>query len=149
MLTFKELSDKYLLWCKSHQSIRTHQWYANYLNMFTAYPTVADTDAYQIKPYQVQEWIDSHGDAWGSTYRGGAVVAVKRVYNWAEEMGHGEGNPIKKLKKATAQSRKTYAKEEGVQTFIEAIPATDTFLDLITRIGLGDHSTKQILQSVQ
>lgn len=134
MLNFKELSDKYLLWCKSHQSERTHQWYKNYLDMACAYAEIGSTPAYELKPYHVQEWIDSHGEAWGSTYRGGAVVAVKRVYNWAEMMGHGEGNPIKKLKKATAQSRKTYAKEEGVQAFFAAIPANDSFLDLITFI---------------
>lgn len=132
MLNFKELSDKYLAWCKSHQSIRTHQWYKNYLDMACAYAEIGNTPAYELKPYQVQEWIDSHGEDWGSTYRGGAVVAVKRVYNWAEEMGHGDGNPIKKLKKATAQSRKTYAKQDGVEKFLEAIPAGDSFLDFIT-----------------
>lgn len=132
MLNFKELSDKYLAWCKAHQSNRTHQWYKNYLDMACSYADIGNTPAYELKPYQIQEWIDSHGKDWGSTYRGGAVVAIKRVFNWAEEMGLGEGNPIKRLKKTTAQSRKSYAKQDGVERFFSTIHPTDSFLDFIT-----------------
>lgn len=132
MMTFKELSDKYLDWCFNHQELRTYEWYKNYIYMACAYEGIGDTPAYDLKPYQVQEWIDSHGKDWGSTYRGGAVVAIKRVFNWAEEMGHGEGNPIKKLKKAQAQSRKSYAKQEGVESFFADIHPSDPFHDFIT-----------------
>ncbi len=134
MLTFKELSDKYLVWCATHQAIRTHEWYKNYLGMACSYSGIGNTPAYELKPYQVQEWIDSHGKAWGGNYRGGAVTALKRIYNWAEELGYGEGNPIKKLKRATPQSRKSYAKQDGVERFLSAIQPTDTFFDLITFI---------------
>lgn len=132
MLTFKELSVKYLAWCFNHQELRTYQWYKNYIDAACAYAGIGGTPAYDLKPYQVQEWIDSHGKAWGSTYRGGAVVALKRVFNWAEEMGHGEGNPIKKLKKPTAQRRLSYAKQDGVESFLADIAIADTFHDFIT-----------------
>lgn len=131
MLTFKQLSDKYLAWCKAHQSEHTWEWYNNYLKMFCAHPDVGETLAYSIKPYQVQEWIDSHGEDWGNTYRGGAVVAIKRVYNWAEEMGYGEGNPIRKLKKPPANKRKSYAKQDGVDIFLAHIDIADPFRDLL------------------
>ena len=132
MLTFKELSDKYLDWCFNHKSLRTYEWYKNYIDMACAYQNMGDTPAYDLKPYQVQEWIDSHGAAWGSTYRGNAVVAIKRVFNWSEELGHGEGNPIKRLKKATAQSRKSYAKQDGVEIFLSDIDPKDPFHDFLT-----------------
>lgn len=132
MLTFKELSDKYLTWCKAHQSARTYEWYGNYIAMFCSEPCIADTDAYNIKPYQVQEWIDSHGKDWGTNYQGGAATAIKRIYNWAEDMGYGEGSPIKRLKRAPKQSRKTYAKQDGVESFLADMPASDPFHDFIT-----------------
>lgn len=132
MLTFKELSGKYLDWCFNHQAERTYAWYKNYIDMACAYQSMGDTPAYDLKPYQVQEWIDSHGKDWGSTYRGGAVVALKRVFNWAEEMGHGEGNPIKKLKKPTAQRRLSYAKQDGVESFLADIDPSDSFRDFLT-----------------
>lgn len=131
MTTFRELSQTFLTWCKNHQSPRTCEWYANYLNMFCAHPGIADLPAYDLKPYHVQGWIDSHGNAWGNTYRGGAVIAVKRVFHWAEELGYGEGNPIKKMKKPPADRRKSYAKPDGVQAFLDVISENDPFRDLL------------------
>ena len=131
MITFRELSDKFLVWCKAHQAERTHEWYRNYTSMACAYGNIGDTPAYELKPYQIQEWIDSHGEDWGNNYRGGAVTALKRVFNWAEEMGYGDGNPIKKLKKAPSERRKTYAKQDGVEKFLEAINEKDPFRDLL------------------
>lgn len=37
--------------------------------MACAYSGIGDTSAYELKPYQVQEWIDSHGDAWGKWHK--------------------------------------------------------------------------------
>lgn len=132
MLTFKELSDKFIAWNKNHRSERTGEWYENYLNMFNAYPGVGDTSADQIKPFQVQEWIDSHGDAWGDTYRGGAVIAVKRVYHWGDELGYLTENPVKKMKKPPANRRKSYMKPEDFGTILVHLHPTDPFKDLLT-----------------
>lgn len=129
-LKFPQLSEKFLAWVKAHQEPRTWEWYGNYLNMFCAYPGIAETDAYSLKPYQVQEWIDSHGEKWGNNYRGGAVVAVKRVFNWAEEMGYGEGNPVKKLKKAPPEPRKIYMKPDEYQEVLSKINYSDSFREL-------------------
>lgn len=131
MLTFKELSEKYLSWCKSHQATRTHEWYSGYLEKFIGYPGVADTPCDELKPYQVQEWIDSHGKKWGSTYRGGAVVAVKRVYNWATEQGYVAINPIQKMKKASAQRREIYMTLNDYQDILSHVASTDPFYDFV------------------
>lgn len=130
-LTFVELSNKFLAWCKSHQSPRTHEWYANYLNMFTAYPGIVDIEMMDLKPYHVQEWIDSHGEKWGNNYRGGAAVAVKRVYNWAEEQGYVDNSPIKKLKKPPATRRKIYMKNEDYEAVLRLVAPDDSFRDLL------------------
>ncbi len=132
MLTFEELSSKFLTWCKAHQSEGTHKWYLNYLKMFCAYPGIAALPAYELKPWQVQEWIDSHGARWGANYRGGAVIAVKRVFHWAEELGHGEGNPVKKLKKPSPQRRKIYMKPADYEQMLALIKPGDPFRDLFT-----------------
>lgn len=136
MITFKDLCQKYLAWVKSHQEPRTHEWYANYLDMFCTFPGVAETPAYELKPYQVQEWIDSHGDKWGNNYRGGAIVAVKRVFNWAEELGYGEGNPVKKLKKPSPERRKIYMKPEDYATILSHLDEKDPFRDLVIFVWL-------------
>ncbi len=131
MITFRELSNKFLAWCKSHQEPRTHEWYRNYIDMFNAFNDAGSTEADKLKPYQIQEWIDSHGNKWGSTYRGGAVVAIKRVYNWAEEQGYIENSPIKKMKKDQAQSRKIYMKPEDYEAILSHLKTDDPFRDLL------------------
>lgn len=132
MLNFKDLTEKYLAWCNNHRSPRTAEWYENYLKMLNTYPGIAETPANQIKPWQVQEWIDSHGEAWGDTYRGGAVVAIKRLYHWADELGHMTENPIKKMKKPSAQRRKSYMKPEDYGTLLAHLHSTDPFRDILT-----------------
>lgn len=129
-ITFNSLATKFLAWCESHQSPRTHEWYRGYLNKFMAYPGVADTAAADLKPYQVVEWVDSHGKRWGDTYRGGAIIAVKRVYNWGEELGYVEANPVKKLKKPQAKRREIYMTADDYTNILALIDAKDPFLDL-------------------
>lgn len=132
MLTVSELCSKFLSWSKNHRSPRTTEWYENYLKMLVSHPGISETHADQLKPWQIQEWIDSHGDNWGDTYRGGAAVAIKRVYHWADEMGHMTQNPIKKLKRASAQRRKSYMKPEDFGTLLAHLHETDPFRDLLT-----------------
>lgn len=131
MLTFKELSDKFLVWSKVHRPGRTAEWYENYLKMFVAWPGIAETPAADLKVHQVQEWIDSHGDNWGDNYRGGAVVAIKRVYAWADEQGHMETNPIKKMKKPPSKRRKSYMKPEDYETYLKCMTENDPFRALL------------------
>lgn len=136
MLTFKELSDKFLAWSAIHRPGRTAEWYANYLKMFCAWPGIADLPADELKPYQVQEWIDSHGDKWGDTYRGGAIIAIKRVCHWADELGHMTVNPVKKMKKPQAQRRKTYMKPTDYAAILGNLSGGDPFKDLLTFVWL-------------
>ncbi len=129
-LTFGQLSDKYLAWCKNHKSERTHEWYANYLKMFVKWPNIAEIPIADLKPYHVVEWIDSK-PKWGGNYRRGAIVAIQRVYNWGEEMGYSEINPIKKIKKPTATRREIFMQAEDYQTILSHIGEKSPFRDLV------------------
>lgn len=131
MLTFQELSQKYLAWCKTHRAAKSYEWYKNYLDMFCAWPEIGSTDAYALKPYQVQEWIDSHGDKWGDNYKRGAVIALKRLYNWADELGLGEGNPVKKLKAPSATRRKEFVKQDSYEAILSHLDKDDPFMDFL------------------
>jgi hypothetical protein len=61
---------------------------------------VAGTDnpINHLKPYHVVEYVDAHDD-WRDFYKRGAIVAVQRACNWAEEPGYIDNYPLKKIKK--------------------------------------------------
>ena len=131
-LTVNELVGKYLDWCKRHRAPSTLIWYKGHLESFLAnMREAAELPARDLKPYHVQEWIDGRS-TWGDTHKRGGIVALNRVYNWAEELGYGDANPIKKLKKPTAGRRDNHMQTVDYDALIDLLPLGDPFRDLLT-----------------
>lgn len=130
-ITFKQLVIKYLDWCSKHRSARSYEWYNGHLSGFLRHlGDNSNIPAADLKPFHIVEWVDSH-PKWGDTYRGGAIIAVKRVYNWAEELGYIEASPIKKLKKPTAKRRDNHMRPEDYQNILRHLRDGDPFKDLL------------------
>lgn len=130
-IAFNALVSKYLNWCKVHRAPRSVEWYMGHLRNFMDHlGESADIPALNLKPYHVSDWVDSKS-TWGPTYKGGAIVAVKRVYNWAEEQGYLDVNPIKKLKKPTAKRRESYMTPSDMEIFLSHVAEGDPFRDLL------------------
>src|SRR5262249_31537835 len=90
---------KYLDWCRKDRAPRSAEWYQGHLDGFLAHlGDQALMPATDLKPYHVVEWVDGH-ETWGDTYKRGAIVAVQRALNWAEEMGYLAASPVKRIKK--------------------------------------------------
>jgi integrase len=129
-LTVYGLITKYLAWCGKHRSPRTLEWYTGHLVNFIDYLGDArDTLASELKSYHVIEWIDAQ-TGWGDNYSRGAIVAVQRAYNWAEEMGYFVATPLKKIKKPPAKRRETHMTPEDFQTILAHLVEGDSFRDL-------------------
>jgi integrase len=108
-LTVAEVLDKHLQWCKQHREPRTYEWYHDHCQNFINYnPDVARLAATDLKPFHVIEWCDSHGDKWSNAYRRGAIIAIQRPFNFAEEMGYIAASPIKRIPKPTPQRREQF-----------------------------------------
>ncbi len=127
------LFSKYLAWCKTNRSPRSLEWYENYISKFlrhlgdnTAIP------ALELKPYHIVEWIDSEGTEWGDNYKGGAIIAIKRIYNWAEELGYVDSNPVKKLKKPQSKRRESHMTPVDFQRLVGCLSSDDPFREFIT-----------------
>lgn len=130
-LTLDLLVQKYLAWCKKHRSPRSLEWSEGHLKGFLAHLGEDKAmPATSLKPYHVVEWVDSH-ERWGDTYKGGAIVAVKRLFNWGEELGHVDSNPIKKLKKPQARRRENPMSLEHYQAMLSHLPEGDPFRDVL------------------
>ena len=57
-----------------------------------------------LRPFHVQQWIDSHS-SWGSSYKRGGVTAVMRAFRWAEKLGHIDKSPVRYIEKPKAERR--------------------------------------------
>ena len=122
---------KYLDWCGKHRSPRTKEWYADHLDSFLGHlGESAAMPVTELKPFHVVEWVDNH-ERWGGTYKRGAIVAVQRSMNWAEEMGYIALNPVKKIKKPPAGRRDNPMTPEDFQAIMALIREGDPFRDFI------------------
>jgi integrase len=130
-LTVSALFSKYLAWCQLHRSPRTCEWYANHLGSFLAHlGEAAELPPDGLKPYHVVEWVDAQ-TAWGDTYRRGAISAVQRALNWAEDLGYITATPIKKVPKPQAKRRDNPMSAEDYQSILAFLNAKDPFRDLL------------------
>lgn len=135
-ITFNDLSHKYLAWCDKHRAPRSCEWYKGHIDNFLKFLGANSSMlAKDLKPFHVAEWVDSQ-PTWGPTYKGGAIVAIKRIYNWAIELGYAEINPIAKLKKPTPQRREIYMTKEDFDSILARISSIDPFRDLLRFVWL-------------
>jgi len=130
MITLDSLLTKYLTWCETHRAPRSLEWYSGHIEGFRKFlGDNAHMDCQALKPFHIVEWTDSH-PKWGDTYKGGAIISIKRVYSWAEEMGYIEVNPIKKLKKPTAKRRDNHMKPGDFDNIMAHLREGDPFRDI-------------------
>jgi len=83
-----------------------------------------------LKPFHVIEWADKHPD-WSPAYRRGAIVAIQRPFNWAEELGYVSASPVKKIKKPQPQRRENPVTVEDFATIMGRYADGDPSRDLL------------------
>ncbi len=136
-ITVTALCEKYLAWCQRHRAPRSLEWYEGHIKGFLAHlGDATEMVATDLKPYHIVEWIDSHPN-WGDTYKGGAIVSIKRVYNWADELGYITLNPIKKLKKPQAKRRDNHMTPQDYENLVAQLSEKDPFRDFINFMWLS------------
>lgn len=128
-LTVTELLDKFLDWTQKNKAARTYEWYRDHLQSFLNH-LGTNLPAAELKPFHVVEWADAHPN-WSDAYRRGAIVAVQRPYNWAEELGHISVSPIKKIQKPQPQRRESHVTPDEFAELISNYPEGDPFGDLL------------------
>lgn len=123
--------EGFLEWCSSNNSPATYDWYKKHLTSFTTSlhnPMKFELNA--LKPFHVYQWADKH-DNWSDNYRRGALIAVQRVFNWAEKVGHIERNPIRLLEKPTSVRRDQIVTYKHYQEML-ALTKDQAFRDVLT-----------------
>lgn len=131
MMTFRELTHKYIAWSEKHQAAKTTQNYKDYLNAYINHiGALADDPAETMKPLHVEDYIAAHPE-WSDTYKNVTVVALNRPFNWGMDNEFINKNPIRKAKKPSAEGRKTYATEDDITAMLAHLHPTDPLRDFI------------------
>ena len=110
---------------KAHAQ-RTYQWYRDFLEDFCLFAgklRISELDA-----THVAAWLDRH-PAWKGCRR--AVIAVKRVFNWAYTGGKIEVNPLRTVQKPPARARERFVTREERQQIFDNYPEGDCFRDFL------------------
>lgn len=126
-----EILDKYLDWCQKHRAARTYEWYRDHIQSFLdSLAGAAAMPVACLKPFHVVEWADRHPD-WSPAYRRGAIVAIQRPFNWAEELGYVGASPVKRIKKPQPQRRESHITPEDFALIAGRYAEGDPFRDLL------------------
>jgi integrase len=110
--------------------VRTYWWYREYLQSFC--DAVGKLPVAELKPLHVNRWLDQHPD-WKAGRRC-AVIAVKRVFNWAHGEGLIESNPLRKLKKPAAKARDRILTPDEKAAILANYDQADPFFDFLTAL---------------
>ena len=122
-----ELIDKFLEWCYKHRAADTYEWYRFRLQSFAqTYPGLQTS---QLKPFHVQEWLDSFDLSTGS--KRNYCRAIKRSMRWASQQGYIDQNPIAHLEQPEGGKRDVVVSKEEFHEMLALIPCS-RFRDLLT-----------------
>jgi integrase len=121
------LSDQFLDWSEKHQAPDTFRWYKDRLQQFvTRYPELL---VGQLKPFHVQQWIDSYKLSSGS--KRNFARSIVRCMNWCEEQGLIDKSPLRHFKKPRGGGREQVISPEEYAAILKAIKR-QAFRDLVT-----------------
>ncbi|TXT35843.1 MAG: hypothetical protein FD138_1193 [Planctomycetota bacterium] len=101
--------DAFLDWSQKHRAFRTYRRYLEYCQSFVE--MFPDLLVAELKPFHVQEWVDSHA-GWGNTTKRSAVTAMKRAFNWAEKQGRVAATPIRHAEMPPPDKREEFITKE-------------------------------------
>jgi integrase len=106
---------------------RTYDWYRDFLEDFCRF--AGKLRLSEVDGTHVAAWLDRH-PAWKGARRG-AVIAVKRAFNWAHAEGKIAVNPVRAVKKPPPRARERFLTREERQKIFDNYPEGDCFRDLL------------------
>jgi integrase len=105
----------------------TFEWYKYFLvNFDDLYGTLKP---HQVTPAIVEAWLNANKSWKGS--RRGAIIALKRAFNWAFDNDMIPKNYLRRVKKPPAKARERFLTAEERKTIFDNYPAGDPFRDFL------------------
>ena len=119
--------DAFLDYTQKHRAIDTYEWYQTRLQQFLdRYPNLTVAE---LKPFHVQEWIDSYPDLANGSKRN-LCRSIMRAMRWAEKQGRIEKSPIAHFEKPAGGKRERVITDDEWKDILSLIP-DPSFRDLL------------------
>lgn len=126
--SFVAIGDVFLEWTHQNRSPDTYEWYRYRIERFCQrYPDLLAKD---MRPYHVQQWVDSYPEL-AQTTRRNYVRSIKRCLTWARQQGYIDENPIRDMEVPGAERRELFVTTEEFERILTFIP-DEGFADLCT-----------------
>jgi site-specific recombinase XerD len=119
------LCDLFPEWCEKHNSARTYELYRDFPQSFCK--QCGRMRVTELKPFSVNQWLDRQ-TGWREARRG-AIIAVKRVFNWSVDEGLIAISPVRSLRKPPAKARTKILSATERQGIIDSYREDDPFRD--------------------
>lgn len=117
--SFAAVADKFLDWVQKNRSPHTYEWYRYRIERFCQrYPELTVSE---LKPYHVQEWVDSYPKLTSTTKRN-YIRSMKRCLLWAKQQGLIDSNPIEALSAPGANRREVVLSLDEFNAMMANIP---------------------------
>lgn len=128
-LLLGDLLDDFLEWTKHHRERATYETCRLRLQSLL-FSLSKDFTVAELRPYHVQDWLDSQPN-WASTTARSGVATIQRALNWAVKMGHIDASPIAHFEKPPVETRDRVLTAEEYKQILENV-RDDEFRDLLT-----------------
>ena len=126
-LTLAQVCDLFLEHSLAHHERSTYEQNLYFLQAFC--DRSGRLKVRDLKPFHLTTWLDKSG--LGDTSRNKAIGTVKRVFNWALEEGHVQGNPFANVKKPKPKRRERILTEEEIEMLFRKVKGR-WFRDFLT-----------------
>lgn len=136
------LIDTFLDWTQRHRP-NSYKWYLDHLQAFVE--TVPSLTVGKLRPFHVQKYIDGKA-TWADGTKRGAIIAIKRAFNWAEKMGYIDRSPIRALEKPAAGTRETPILPEAFKAMLDAVKRQE-HKDLLNLAWLSGGRPQELLRA--
>ena len=98
------LLDNFIVWCFGNRAPKTCDSYKDYLQSFINSLENMYLLATDLRPYHLQQWVDSQA-GWCLTTKRNGIKTVQRALNWAVKQGFLDKSPVANMEKPPAAKR--------------------------------------------
>lgn len=120
VVTVDQLSDAYLEWVHRHRKVRTYDYQRNVISQFVSWAG-RSTNATEILPLHLDEWLHENDDRWSGTTAGHYLSVVQSMYVRGIKLGLINHNPVQYVDKPTNDTERFALTKKQELRCVEAL----------------------------